>query len=1617
LVTIRAKDINNNLVAGDDTTNVELSLSLGVGWGPVSDTLQAGKLQRSVVNTVAGDIRFRAETAGDTLERGESDIVTLTPDAPSSVWPITVDATPDTITATGLSEAEVTAGAFRDQFGNWVTAGTMANVQITPGEIITPDQDPADDNQQPIGDGGGVTFRIRSDSTAGDATITVTSGEAEGTGTVHFAQRPAFVCPTKPDPSSVIVGQPYSFRVFVQDTSSTGVDLSDATFFHFTDGTRHFEANLTAGRSIAAGDTATLVFNSMVIDAQMQPGSYQPEIILKGIDEFESAFSYTCDLPGRSLLVSAIEITSITPPPARSIGQSGTVRVQVTNPSPMDATITAVDLTFSPTGNFIQGTSPDIGSVIAGYGATATIRVPVTIGSGTVPGVYEIDASVTAQVDTHTVIDPSLDAAEPPTWTVLSAVALSYVDGSLTPLRVSQGQTRTFSVDVHNSGGAPANLDANESTLSFADGTTEVTTQLTQGEAIAPNSSETLEFQQVEVPDTLAEGTDYDVTLFLSGDENSVPFNTTLYTAPGNYLVVQTPAAIAEAPDALEPDRHYRGSQLTMKVDVINSGSASVVLDPESTTVLFSSFVTTLDPSETTTILPGPNTLTFRRKIVEETVDTVSYHPTVHLKGWENDVEFIHDFTIISDSIEVEEAPAISIVSIETSQDTITVGRPYEIDVLMIVQNNGGAAVEYDTSSIAFELGNENLTDEFVITPPQAFNDGLELPGGSSSDTLTFRVKTSLSETAGILTITGDLEVLDSNTQQRIHAATNGGGKGSLLVQEKGILSIESITPGIDPVTRNMTVPFEIEMVVRNSGGSDIQLLLDDANTNLSFSTTNWDGIVRDSLLNGDSVLAGGEAGTVVFDIGRVGSETGTTRIGSEVSATELNSGFSVTGTTGGPVLSEIVVQDSARIVVSSIRPSRTTLTNGSNVAWDIRLDVTNEGGGVVDLDLPLGFIMSFEDAVVEPDWTPPSAFEGGGTQLPPGQTRQLVVDVSNTGDFDIATSLDKPVNIDILGREHSTGIERFGSGATTVTVQAPPSIVYNDGDLRPAVVSRGQSVEFTLPLRNPDPKAATVELDRAGTTFEFAGGFFAAFLKPSSPDRVPGGSTQTTLVFELREIASSIPLGAQTDVTANLVWRENGSTDSTTTIDIPSSDLFVQDQPDLNIVGIIPERGTVTVGQGPWTIRMVLENKISAADVGLDLSDGATRLSLTKLETGEDVWLEYKIDQPPNLVIAGDTVLAGGQRDELVFTVDTTGTTTGTIVVSGTVVGTDLNSEERVEVSSTGGSFILQSEAGLQIESIEPSQETVTVGQDSGYAIKMAIRNTGGSTVNLILDGVNTNLSFVGSSGWNVDIIETLTGGGTEIAGGEVDTVTFDVIMTGDSAGETTIGGMVAGTVVNTGDTLAVEASHEDWSIVLQSQAEIVIESVTTTRDNVTAGSGSAVPWDIVVTVRNNGDSEARLELPSSLNVSVSGGEISYDPVIELDGGGIILEGDTSSTLTVHVDSTDAFTAWGDRDINIDFDAVEINSSRNCSPSTGLGSITVDKAPVLTVVGLEPNTVSSGANVGFTVQIANEDPLAATAVLDRDVLTRSSSVRRLRPVHSMLTSTWPTRTTATPPP
>ncbi|HEU4930202.1 MAG TPA: hypothetical protein VFU38_10275, partial [Candidatus Krumholzibacteria bacterium] len=613
-----------------------------------------------------------------------------------------------------------------------------------------------------------------------------------------------------------------------------------------------------------------------------------------------------------------------------------------------------------------------------------------------------------------------------------------------------------------------------------------------------------------------------------------------------------------------------------------------------------------------------------------------------------------------------------------------------------------------------------------------------------------------------------------------------------------------------------------------------------------------------------------------------------------------------------------------------------------------------------------------------------PATLVGGGTILSAGETDQLVITVQSAGTWPTLGS--KSISVAVDGTEVNSGEPRSDTGATNVMVQAEPDLDFVS--ILPSTVSRGSSVAFAVTIANNATNGATATLDRATTRLRFGGGLFDVSLQPASQVDISAGA-QVTLLFTNAVINPAIPALPQADAELVFNWTDNGRTDSET--ESIAGQITVQAAPDLSIVSVRSSRTTATAGQtGPWTITMVVRNT-NGAPVDLDLSPAMTRLQLNVLGSGANVTSEYTIVPPTALEFAGGEILANGATDSLIFDVTQAGNTTGTIIVSGFVAGIDVNSSQPVsDNTGDGGSgiFILQSPGALSILSITPQRPTATVSQTSPYTIKMAVRNTGGSAIDLDLDAVTTTaLTFSQPAGWATTVLPNLVGGGITLSGGETDTVVFNVNTTGSSAGTQTISGNVVGTELNTGTSRTDNtASGGTGSILVQTPAALVVNSAIPSPTTLT--SGASTPWDVTIAIENTGQSAARLTLPAGLSISVQSTTppASFNPVNALQEGGVVLAGGATGTLVAHAPSSPTFTDFGARAIGVSIDAVEINSNRplNANNPTA-GSVTAQTAPNLTAaLQLTPTIVTRGAQAFLQVNVTNPGPNAAEVTLDR---------------------------------
>ncbi len=438
--TIRAYDGSNNLV-DDSVTLVALS-GTGLVFGTNPVTLTNGVASTTVTKNLAAPYTVHANTQGNTGVFGDGPSVTVNPAAPAGT--ITATAIRDTITANGASTTTITSGVIRDQFGNQVQAGLGVGVSANIGSIVG-------SATRTIDILGKVQFDLRSSSTPGTSTVTMTSqsGSAVGNIDIVFAPPPTFACTDPPVPNVVVPGASIAFHVLVHNTSDTDAHLTGSTTISFTDGVRTYTAGLIAPQAIAAHDTTTLNFAPTALDPAFVPAEYPPVVELVGTDEYDEPINLPCPLPAKSLLVTSIEITAITPEfPVVHRSQSTYVEVTIRNNGAQPASITDVQLVFIPgTGIYNVGTASGLPLPIA-PGNIAIARVPVIVDASSPLGTDQIDAIVTGTVSGKTVMDNSIAPLTPPSWDVqASAESVVHRDDAVPESRDARQDLRVPDVD------------------------------------------------------------------------------------------------------------------------------------------------------------------------------------------------------------------------------------------------------------------------------------------------------------------------------------------------------------------------------------------------------------------------------------------------------------------------------------------------------------------------------------------------------------------------------------------------------------------------------------------------------------------------------------------------------------------------------------------------------------------------------------------------------------------------------------------------------------------------------------------------------------------------------------------------------------------------------------------------------------------------------------------------------------------------------------------------------------------------------------------------------------------------------------------------------------------
>lgn len=459
-------------------------------------------------------------------------------------------------------------------------------------------------------------------------------------------------------------------------------------------------------------------------------------------------------------------------------------------------------------------------------------------------------------------------------------------------------------------------------------------------------------------------------------------------------------------------------------------------------------------------------------------------------------------------------------------------------------------------------------------------------------------------------------------------------------------------------------------------------------------------------------------------------------------------------------------------------------------------------------------------------------------TTIPGGEVRTLVFVVNASASATVETiTIDGTVTGLIAGAVTSdTGAETTASWEVQNTaslllrsVTAPDSVAQGQ---------TGVSVSVDVENRLGATQTAFAVIDSIKLVFRRGGGDVTSqYLfseNGSNPDSIQGGASAT---FNF-----TVNIGAAADtglitVDARVYGRDANS--GAVTVDangafLPAS-MTVTPAAALQIVSITPDQPSVTTSMArQWTVKMAVRNN-SLSTIQLDL--GANQSFIRFFHGSDEITNEYQITQPVGFKLSGNNILGPVATDTLEFVITQTGTTTGTIIISGRVAGTVQGSGLPIQDDTQDGGkgqVEVETPAIFAITGITFSQPTATQNQVKPWDIFVNVENTGGSDVRVVFNADSTRIFLSDSTGYAITRPAGLSGGasGAILPGGATAMLAFRVDTTGSALGVNLVNARVSVFEINSGRALAdTTDSNSDGFFIVQTTANLrILETVVDT-------------------------------------------------------------------------------------------------------------------------------------------------------------------------------------------
>ncbi len=407
-----------------------------------------------------------------------------------------------------------------------------------------------------------------------------------------------------------------------------------------------------------------------------------------------------------------------------------------------------------------------------------------------------------------------------------------------------------------------------------------------------------------------------------------------------------------------------------------------------------------------------------------------------------------------------------------------------------------------------------------------------------------------------------------------------------------------------------------------------------------------------------------------------------------------------------------------------------------------------------------------------------------------------------------------------------------------------------------------------------------------------------------------------------------------------------------------------------LNILSVNSTKMTVSQGQKAVPVTMTVEN-IGTSTV--------TDLDAELTFTGPAPLFENRKDDFPVVVrIDTFTNFPGGATRTLLFNVDVSiSAHLDSVTIDGIITGMMQGSVVRGQEAVVNDSWLVQSPANVQIQSVSSLLDTVSQGQEN-VIVSMDVMNTGQATARVVKDTLSLILLPQLQNVTSEYTIISWPQNPEFIQGDSVKTFNFYVhVFPQATLGNVNIDGRVTVADVNTdsliSDTSADDSTHT-WFI---KEAPLVgIQSFRPSQGQVS--QNQQVPWTINMKVVNNGGTAVRLDSIRSKFVLrgrdlTSEYEIVYDSVFIARGNDRLLARSEDS-LKITILKTGS--TLGDITVNGYIYLTDIGTGKPIVDETSTG-ITVLKPAQLVINNIIPSAkkgVTRNQGQDWTVKVVLEN-------------------------------------------